>query len=71
MTKRNNQTYLRVKSRNKIRATQFKKLDNCSDDFLQVRLHGLNLEEKIDVSTYHMDISRDQLNRIKLILNEG
>ena len=71
MTKRNNQTYLRVKSRAKIRATQFKKLDNCSDEFLQVRLHGLNLNEKIDVETHHMDITRDQLNRIKLILTEG
>ena len=62
-----------VKSRNRVRERQFKKLENCSDDFLLVRLHGLNLEEKpvIDVATHHMDITRDQLNRIKLILKEG
>ena len=60
-----------VKSRNRVRERQFKKLENCSDEFLLVRLHGLNLEEKIDVATHHMDITRDQLNRIKLILTEG
>ena len=53
--------------------TNFKKLENCSDDFLLVKLYGLNLEEKpvVEVETHHMDITRDQLNRIKLILTEG
>ena len=48
MTKRNNQTYLRVKFKNKVSETVLKKLE-----------------------TYpFLNLTKDQLNKIKLILRE-